>query len=168
MAKKPYKKYRHNYKHFDNPRDEDYLAAEELCPRDGSLTDDELKIWSRLMPYLNKLSRLKPWYLDLYIEYCRTVAKINSLTLYLIEHGDTYESSTRDGKQIKNRPEVGQLNVCRRMLRSFGIDNGLNPAAEKQNRTAAQEGIENAFGLIEQIASEKEEHADKRKIRMVR
>lgn len=47
------------------------------------------------------------------------------LTLELEELGETYESETRNGKQIKARPEVAQLNETFRQIRALANDFGV-------------------------------------------
>ena len=132
-----------HFEYFDNPSAEHYAMAQELRP--DVLEPDELEIWDLIMPYLAMAGRLKPIYMHTAIEYCRVVSTINRLSKYLRDKraeadekpdnklsGDTYMSYTRNGTQIKMRPEVGQINEARRMLRSYVGDFGLTPAAEKQ------------------------------------
>jgi len=105
--------------------------ADELRP-ESMLYADELVIWDRMTPLLAMLNRLRPWYIDSLVEYCRVVVTLAKLAKFLRENGETYEVESRYGSQIKNRPEVGQFNENRRMLRTYVGDFGLSPATEHQ------------------------------------
>lgn len=111
--------------------DKEKIEAERLRPVDR-LEEDELRVWDRIAPLLALHGYLNDLYLDTLVEYCRVVCKIDDLCKYLRKNKDTYQSDTRNGTQHKSRPEVGQLNECRRMLRSYVGDFGLTPAARKQ------------------------------------
>lgn len=100
------------------------------------LEEDELAIWDRIAPLLALHGYLNDLFIDTLIEYCRVVSTIDRLAKYLRKEGDTYKSQTRNGYQEKNRPEVGQLNEARRMLRSYVGDFGLTPQARRQLESA--------------------------------
>lgn len=57
------------------------------------------------------------------------------------ELGETYESETRNGKQIKSRPEVAQLNETFRQIRALANDFGMTPAAERGLSGSGQLGF---------------------------
>lgn len=135
------------FHHHENPTTENYAQSDELRPVE--LLEDEKQVWDRIMPYLAKLDRLKPWYLDTLAEYCKVVAAMKRITLHLRVEGETYSSATRNGLQIKMRPEVGQLNELRRMLRSYVGDFGLTPAAEKQLTGMQRDWLEENNPFVE-------------------
>lgn len=91
----------------------------------------EIAIWSRVAPLLIANEFLNDTYVDNFTEYCRVVASINRLVVYLRENEETYSTETRNGLQIKSRPQVGQLNELRRQLRGYVSDFGLSPQARK-------------------------------------
>jgi phage terminase small subunit len=124
--------------HFDNPDDTHKAQAAELRPAKG-LTDEELEFWDEIAPILAQHGRLKPLYKYPLILLCKGLAAEFRLADYLRVHGETYESETRNGYQIKARPEVGQLNENRRLIRTYVGDFGLSPAAEKQLMNAASQ-----------------------------
>ena len=151
MANKKVLGVRPDYSYFTNPSDEHYAMADELRP-DSILYADELLVWDRISPLLASLGRLHPWYIDTLCEYCRVIVSLAKNAKYLREEGDVYEVSTRNGLQKKNRPEVGQRNEDRRMLRSYVGDFGLTPAAERQF-DEVQSDIINEFGLLHMKAN---------------
>jgi P27 family predicted phage terminase small subunit len=143
------------------------LTALDLAPehRDESarlrpssrLEADELAVWDRIAPLLALHGYLNDLFVDTLVEYCRVLCSIDRLVKFLRQEGDTYSSSTRNGYQIKNRPEVGQLNEARRMLRSYVGDFGLTPQARKQLESAQMDMFgdddTNPFMQIEQTYS---------------
>ena len=110
--------------------DDDYADANRLRP-DSRLEPEELAIWDRIAPLLAAHDYLNDLFVDSLVEYCRVVHSIDKNVRYLRQHGDTYSTETRNGTQIKSRPQVGQLNELRRMLRSYVSDFGLSPQARK-------------------------------------
>lgn len=130
--------------------------ARRLRPT-NRLVADELSVWDRIAPLLALNGHLNDLFVDTLVEYCRIVVTIDRLVKFLRHEGDTYTSSTRNGFQIKNRPEVGQLNEARRMLRSYVGDFGLTPQARRQLESALQMDLfdddENPFATIEQTRS---------------
>lgn len=110
--------------------DEDYAESTRLRP-DARLEPEELAIWDRIAPLLAAHDYLNDLFVDSLVEYCRVVHSIDSIVRYLRQHGETYSSETRNGLQIKNRPQVGTLAELRRMLRSYVSDFGLSPQARK-------------------------------------
>lgn len=127
------------YTHFDNPDESHYAMAKEMRPS-KRLQPDELEIWDELSPLLAMNKRLKPLYKYPLMLLCKAIASEHRLTTFLNDpkNGETYESSTRNGFQIKMRPEVGQLNEIRRVIRTYVGDFGLSPSAEKQLMNALQ------------------------------
>lgn len=119
-----------NHLQFDGPQDEHYLMAEELRPT-SNLYAEELIVWDRITPWLASLGRLQPWYIDSLCEYCRVIVSLNKNSKFILDNGETYTVDGRNGDQIKSRPQVGQRNEDRRMLRSYVSDFGLSPAAER-------------------------------------
>lgn len=111
--------------------DEDFAEANRLRPSDR-LEPEELAIWDRIAPLLAAHDYLNDLFVDSLVEYCRVVHSIDRYVKLLRVEGETYETVTRNGFQLKCRPEVGQLNEARRMLRSYVSDFGLSPQARKQ------------------------------------
>ena len=111
--------------------DEDYAEANRLRPS-SRLEPDELAIWDRIAPLLAAHDYLNDLFIDSLVEYCRVICELDQTVKYLRDNGKTYSSETRNGIQFKSRPEVGQLNELRRMLRSYVSDFGLTPQARKQ------------------------------------
>lgn len=146
------------YQHFVNPDETHYAMADELRPV-NRLADDELEIWDDLAPLLAMNQRLKPLYKLTLILLCKAISSEHSISNFLIENGDTYESSgARSGIQIKMRPQVGQLNEIRRVIGRYVGDFGLTPAAEKQLMIYAQTDMfdkhNNPFHNIDDATSE--------------
>jgi P27 family predicted phage terminase small subunit len=110
--------------------DEDYNEANRLRP-ESRLEPEELAIWDRIAPLLAAHDYLNDLFVDTLVEYCRVVNSIDETVRFLREHGETYSTQTRNGLQHKSRPQVGQLNELRRMLRSYVSDFGLSPQARK-------------------------------------
>jgi P27 family predicted phage terminase small subunit len=121
------------------------------------LEDEELAVWDRLAPLLALHGYLNDLFVDTLVEYCRVVCTIDRLVRFLRIEGETYSSSTRNGFQIKARPEVGQLHEARRMLRSYVGDFGLTPQARRQLESAQMdmfsEDEHNPFLEIERSAA---------------
>ncbi|WP_427501366.1 P27 family phage terminase small subunit [Methylomonas sp. MED-D] len=109
---------------------QDYAEAARLRP-EKRLEPEELAIWDRIAPLLAAHDYLNDLFVDSLVEYCRVVHSIDETVRYLRQHGKTYTSETRNGLQIKNRPQVGELGELRRMLRSYVSDFGLSPQARK-------------------------------------
>ena len=105
------------------------LEAEKLCP--ANLDDDLQEVWDRLAPELSLRGRLKPHFVDVVEEYCRAIARMKKLRASLLKEGETYTTYTRNGEQIKTRPEVAQLNETWRQWRSIVGMLGLSPADER-------------------------------------
>ena len=118
--------------YFDNPNEDHVAMSAELRPT-FILSAEELQVWDRITPWLAMQNRLKPWYMDTLIEYCRVVNNINATVQYFRQEGNNefYTVSTRNGSQKKVDPRISQLNEQRRILRSYVGDFGLTPAAEK-------------------------------------
>ena len=110
--------------------DEDYDESNRLRP-DSRLESDEIAVWDRIAPLLAAHDYLNDLFVDSLVEYCRVVHSIDKIVKYLHQNGETYNTETRNGLQIKSRPQVGQLNELRRMLRSYVSDFGLSPQARK-------------------------------------
>jgi P27 family predicted phage terminase small subunit len=96
------------------------------------LEPEELAVWDRIAPLLAAHDYLNDMFVDSLVEYCRVICELDETSRFIRENGKTYTSNTRNGFQIKARPEVGQLNELRRMLRSYVSDFGLSPVARKQ------------------------------------
>lgn len=113
----------------DEPQTVHVARADSLRPDD--LSDDELKVWDRVAPYLAMLGRLKPHFVDALAEYCRVVRRISEARKYLDENEWSYATNTRNGFQSKSRPEVAQLNDDWRKWRSLVGEFGLAPASDR-------------------------------------
>lgn len=104
------------------PEDMAAHAREQLRP-------EELQVWDRVAPELASVDRLKPLYLDAVLEYCRVVTRLQESRQYLDEAEWTYIVEGRNGKQIKMRPQVAQVNEWWRHWRSLVGELGLSPAS---------------------------------------
>lgn len=104
---------------------------EELRPE--GMPDQLRWVFDRLaLPLCHPtVDRLAPTNVFMFRQLCAAVLRHERLTLELEELGETYESETRNGKQIKARPEVAQLNETFRQIRGLANDFGMTPAAER-------------------------------------
>jgi P27 family predicted phage terminase small subunit len=114
----------------DEPQSVHFARANALRP-DDDLTEQELRVWDRIAPYLAMLGRLKPHFTDALAEYCRIVRRLADARSYLDAEEWTYVITGRNGQQHKSRPEVAQLNDDWRKWRSLVGEFGLAPAAER-------------------------------------
>ena len=103
-------------------------VVKQLCPR--GISKDERRVWSRVAPDLARAGRLKPLFVDYVLEYCRTKVEMDELRKYILDNTRTYIVVGRNGEQIKNRPEVGQLNEVKRFWNSMVAQLGMSPATE--------------------------------------
>lgn len=87
------------------------------------------------------LDRLKPHNVVMFVQFCRSVVRHERLILEIEELGETYESETRNGVQIKSRPEVAQLNETFRQIKSLGEAFGMTPASERGLAGGGQMGF---------------------------
>lgn len=85
------------------------------------------------------VNRLKPTNIFMFVQLCRAVVRHEALAIILDEEGETYESETRNGTQIKSRPEVGQLNETFRQIRGLASDFGMTPSSERGLEGAGQQ-----------------------------
>ncbi len=104
--------------------------VKKLCPR--GILPAERKVWNRIAPDLAQAGRLKPLFVDCVLEYCRAKSEMDELREFIEKHGRTYIVVGRNGEQIKNRPEVGQLNEVKRWWGSLVSRLGLSPADEQR------------------------------------
>jgi len=125
------------------PQAAHYAIADELRP--GSLATDEAAVWDRIAPHLAMLGRLKPIYVDYLAEYCVVLARLAATRKMLNEDGWTYSSQTRNGYQLKSRPEVAQLNDDWRKMRSMVGSFGLAPAEERALKNIQGELFDDEF-----------------------
>lgn len=88
------------------------------------------------------VDRLKAHNVFMLRQLSAAVVRHERLTLELEELGETYESETRNGKQIKARPEVAQLNETFRQIRALANDFGMTPAAERGLSGGGQLGFQ--------------------------
>ncbi|MFI2810152.1 P27 family phage terminase small subunit [Microbulbifer sp. JSM ZJ756] len=102
--------------------------AKDLRPR--GISKEERRVWDRIAPELARAGRLKPLFVDYVYEYCRTKVEMDELRQFIDEKGRTYEVFGRNGKQIKNFPEVGQLREVGRFWNSMVAQLGMSPATE--------------------------------------
>ncbi len=117
---------------FKNPTEEHYRQADSLLKIVDIKSKEQLRIWNFLAPHLALKNWLSPLHALQLADVCWTWVEMERLKKFLKKEGYTYTTETRDGEQIKNRPEVGQLNELTRRFNSYAGSFGLNPAAEKQ------------------------------------
>ncbi len=104
------------------------VLVKDLRPR--GIAKEERRVWDRVAFELAKVKRLKPLYIDYIHEYCRTKVEMDELRQYIIDNGRTYTADGRNGIQIKNHPEVGQLREVGRFWNSMVAQLGMSPATE--------------------------------------
>lgn len=114
-----------------NPSDDDILLSEEMLSAANIKRDDVIEEWRYIAPLLSKRGWLIPEFKTPLRNMCVAVAEINRLEDFLLINGHTYETETRNGSQIKMRPEVGQLNEVYRRYNSLAGSFGLMPAQFK-------------------------------------
>ncbi|EFO32607.1 conserved hypothetical protein [Roseibium sp. TrichSKD4] len=108
------------------------------------LTPAGSKVYDRIAPHVAAptVARLAWHNLEAFVLMCEALARHEQLRKYINTPGvgETYVSETRNGEQIKNRPEVGQLNETFRQFLTLARDFGLTPAAERGLRSVAPQG----------------------------
>ncbi len=115
--------------------------AAELRPEGLSFTVGA--IWDRLAPPLcdPRKDRLNAGNVFMFELLCHTIERHERLRVDVNDSGETYESETRNGKQQKSRPEVGQLNETWRQIRALASDFGMTPAADRGLQGGGQLGF---------------------------
>lgn len=100
-------------------------------------------IWDRLSPSLcdPRKNRLNDTNVFMFEQLCWTVERHERLRVDIQDNGETYETMTRNGKQQKSRPEVGQLNETWRQIRALASDFGMTPSAERGLQAGGQLGF---------------------------
>lgn len=78
----------------------------------------------------------------MFLQLTRTVQRHERILTELEEVGETYVSEGRQGKQIKARPEVGQLNETFRQIRALANEFGMTPASERGLSGGGQMGFD--------------------------
>lgn len=114
--------------------------AKSLKPR--ALDRDVARVWDRLAPCVchPTVNRLAPHMVESFILLCRAIARHERLRAAIEELGETYETQTRNGAQVKSRPEVGQMNESFRQALTLLRDFGLTPAAERGIKASFDQG----------------------------
>lgn len=87
------------------------------------------------------VDRLNQTNVFMFRQLCAAVVRHDRLSLDIEENGETYVTQTRNGKQIKSRPEVAQLNETFRQIRGLANDFGMTPAAERGLSNSGQLGF---------------------------
>lgn len=108
------------------------------------LTPKASKVYDRIAPKVCNpvIARLKPHNMESFVLMCEALARHEGLRHYINTPGvgETYVSHTRNGEQIKARPEVAQMNETFRQFLTIARDFGLTPAAERGLRAAPGQG----------------------------
>lgn len=125
--------------------------ARKLKPR--GLDRAVSRIWDRLAPAVAHptIDRLKPHMVESFRMLCEAVAEYEAYRAILarpeiyadgrvLPPSETYEVETRNGRQIKSKPEVAQRNEAFRRVLTLLRDFGLTPAAERGVVAAASQG----------------------------
>jgi phage terminase small subunit len=115
----------------ETPRAVHIKISKDLQPSDF-MSDSEIAIWNEYGPWLVMLGRLKKQHVPAFMDYCHTLNEIREARAWLKENGATYTSMTKNGQQLKSRPEVAQLNDNWRKFRSMIGEFGLAPNSERQ------------------------------------
>lgn len=115
--------------------------AAQLRPE--GLLDQVRWIYDRIAPALchPTKDRLNEVNVFMFVQLCDSVARYNAYKVLIAELGETYVSEGRQGKQIKTRPEVAQLNETWRQIRALASDFGMTPAAERSLGAPGQLGF---------------------------
>lgn len=118
--------------------------AAQLRPE--GMLNEEGWVYDRLAPALchPTKDRLNEVNIFMFLQLIRSIVRYEKYAVLLKELGETYSSKTRNGDQIKARPEVAQLNETWRQIRALASDFGMTPAAERALGTPGQLGF--AFG----------------------
>lgn len=87
------------------------------------------------------VNRLTPVNVFMFQQLCRAVLRHERLIVEL-EDGETYVSEGRQGKQIKSRPEVAQLNETFRQIRGLAGEFGMTPSTERGLKSGQQLGFD--------------------------
>lgn len=116
--------------------------AHELKPE--GLPFSVSAIWDRVAPPLcdPRKNRLNESNVYMFEHLCWTIDRHERLRVDVGDNGETYETETRNGKQQKSRPEVGQLNETWRQIRALASDFGMTPAAERGLQGGGQLGFD--------------------------
>lgn len=115
--------------------------AEELKPEGLSFV--VAAIWDRLAPPLcdPRKNRLNETNAYMFQQLCYTIERHERLRL-ILDDGETYETETRNGKQLKSLPEVSQFNETWRQIRALASDFGMTPSAERGLQGSGQMGFD--------------------------
>lgn len=113
----------------------------ELEPDDISL--EEREAWRRLaLPLCHpQVDRLHATNVFMFTMLVRAVMRHERLRVELDELTETYKTTTRDGVQMKARPQVAQLNETFRQIRSLANEFGMTPASARAVTGGAQMGF---------------------------
>ena len=115
--------------------------AGQLPP--GGLLGEERWAYARLAPppcHPTK-DRLNEINIFMFLQLVRSIVRYEHYSVLLKELGETYSAETRNGMQIKSRPEVAQLNETWRQIRALASDFGMTPAAERALGAQGQLGF---------------------------
>jgi P27 family predicted phage terminase small subunit len=115
--------------------------AAELKPEGLSFTI--AAIWDRIAPPLcdPRKNRINETNVYMFEQLCWTIDRHERLRVMLGD-GETYETETRNGKQMKSLPEVSQFNETWRQIRALASDFGMTPSAERGLQGSGQMGFD--------------------------
>lgn len=121
-----------------NLQERAFARAAELKPE--GLPQEVSWEYDRLAPPLchPTRNRLDEANVFMFTQLCRSVVRYRTYTTLLEELGETYISEGRQGKQIKARPEVAQLNETWRQIRALASDFGMTPQSARALSGAMQ------------------------------
>lgn len=117
-------------------------TAAALKPK--GLPDDVSAMWDRLGPPLCMPHRRFP--LDeasayMFEQLCHAAVRLDQLRRAVADEGEVYESEGRQGRQIKNHPNVGQMNECYRQVRSLAAEFGMTPQSARGVQLPGQQAF---------------------------
>jgi phage terminase small subunit len=117
--------------------------ARAAALRPEGLVDKVRWIYDRLAPPLchPTKDRLNEVNVFMFVQLCRTIERYEGYIVLLDEMGETYVSEGRQGKQVKARPEIAQLNETWRQIRALANDFGMTPAGERSLGATGQLGF---------------------------
>jgi|GEM_PF-2906949 len=140
-----------NDKVADNERNEriaarhDRMAQERAAAlKPKGLPHAVAKIWDIMAPaacHPTKNRVVDTMSAHAFAMLCYEVERFHRHSRYLMRKGETYESETRNGFQLKNRPEVGQQNIAWGHVWRAMLEFGMTPNSAKNILNDAPPGL---------------------------
>lgn len=116
----------------------DDVPVEERARREGErlrprgFTKAQARLWNERVLRFYMRGILREDYADILFEYIVCLDDIRRYRAVLKAEGETYISEGRQGTQIKNRPEIGQLNERWRNWARLVAELRMTPASARE------------------------------------